>query len=147
MTQKGRLVLISLLVLIISFSTASMLMAQEKIGVIEPQKILFQHPKFAATQQRVKSILTAKQNEAKTAIEAETDNKKKAEIYSTKKQEAAMEEQKIMAPLFKEIELAVRKVAKAKNITLVLDKAQVFFGGLDITNDVIQELKKDSTGN
>ena len=147
MTQKGRLVLISLLVLTISFSTASMLMAQEKIGVIEPQKILFQHPKFAATQQRVKAILTAKQNEAKTAIEAETDNKKKAEIYSTKKQEAAMEEQKIMAPLFKEIELAVRKVAKAKSITLVLDKAQVFFGGLDITNDVIQELKKGSTGN
>ena len=47
-----------------------------------------------------------------------------------------------MAPLFKDIDLAIRSIAKAKNLTIVLDKAQVFMGGLDITEDVIQELKK-----
>jgi len=147
MVARKRLGLILFLTVLFTLLSTSSIMAQEKIGVIEPQKILFQHPKFGATQQQVKTILTVKQNEAKAAIEAETDNQKKAEIYSTKKQEAAMEEQKIMAPLFKEIELAVRKVAKSKGITLVLDKAQVFFGGLDITNDVIQELQKTNSGN
>ncbi len=53
-----------------------------------------------------------------------------------------MEEQKMMEPLFKDIDLAIRTVAKAKSITVVLDKGQVFFGGTDITEDVIQELKK-----
>jgi len=49
-----------------------------------------------------------------------------------------------MQPLFKDIDLAIRTVAKAKGLTIVLDKTQVFFGGMDITNDVIQELKKQS---
>jgi outer membrane protein len=53
-----------------------------------------------------------------------------------------MEEQKLMEPLFKDIDLAIRTVAKLKSITVVLDKGQVFFGGTDITEDVIQELKK-----
>lgn len=147
MVTKKRLGLILFLTLLLSLLSASAIMAQEKIGVIEPQKILFQHPKFETTQQQAKTIWNVKQNEAKAAMETETDNQKKAEIYSTKRQEAAMEEQKLMAPLFKEIELAVRKVAKSKGVTLVLDKAQVFFGGLDITNDVIQEIQKASSGN
>jgi len=147
MVRKKRLGLILFLTLLVSLLSATAIMAQEKIGVIEPQKILFQHPQFATTQQQAKTIWNVKQNEAKAAMEAEADNQKKAEIYSSKRQEAAMEEQKLMAPLFKEIELAVRKVAKSKGVTLVLDKAQVFFGGLDITNDVIQEIQKTSTGN
>jgi len=47
-----------------------------------------------------------------------------------------------MEPLFKDIDLAIRTVAKAKGVTIVLDKTQVFFGGADITEDVIQEVKK-----
>jgi outer membrane protein len=146
MFRAKKLVSVLAFAVLLSFLGTGVALAAEKIGVIEPQKILFQHPKFAATQQRVKSVLTAKQNEAKIAIEAEKDNNKKAQIYQTKKQEAAMEEQKLMAPLFKEIELSVRTVAKSKGITLVLDKAQVFFGGIDITNDVIQDLKKKNAG-
>ncbi|PIE55361.1 MAG: HlpA protein [Dethiosulfovibrio peptidovorans] len=127
---------------LIAVSFASIAAAQEKVGVIEPQKILFQHPKFDQVTKRVKAVLESKQGEAKSAIEKASDNKKKAEIYATKKQEAAMEEQKLMAPLFKEINLAIRTVAKAKKVTVVLDKAQVFYGGIDLTDDVIQQLKK-----
>lgn len=83
-----------------------------------------------------------KQAEAKAAIEKATDDKEKQKIFSTKRQEAAMQEQKLMQPLFKDIDLAIRTVAKTKGITIVLDKAQVFFGGIDITEDVIQNLKK-----
>ncbi len=50
-----------------------------------------------------------------------------------------------MEPLFKDVDLAMRAVAKAKGITLVLDKGMVFFGGEDITNDIIQELKKSAS--
>jgi outer membrane protein len=142
MLRKNRFVLVAVAVMLIIFASSSVLLAAEKIGVIEPQKILFQHPKFESTRQKVDSVVAVKENEAKSAIQAEADNNKKAEIYQRKRQEAAMEEQKLMAPLFQEIELAVRKVAKSKGITVVLDKAQVFYGGIDLTNDVIQELKR-----
>jgi outer membrane protein len=142
MLRKNRFVLVAVAVMLIIFASSSVLLAAEKIGVIEPQKILFQHPKFESTRQKVDSVVAVKENEAKSAIQAEADNNKKAEIYQRKRQEAAMEEQKLMAPLFQEIELAVRKVAKSKGITVVFDKAQVFYGGIDLTNDVIQELKR-----
>lgn len=132
---------------LLAMSLSSLALANEKIGVIEPQKILFQHPKFEQVTKRVQAVLEVKQNEAKAAIEKATDNKVKAEIYATKKQEAAAEEQTLMAPLFKEINLAIRTVAKAKGVTVVLDKAQVFFGGIDVTEDVIQQLKKMNASN
>jgi len=89
-------------------------------------------------------VVQSKQNEAKMAIDATSNKDEQAKIYRTKRQEAAAEEQKLMQPLFKDIDLAIRTVAKAKGLTIVLDKTQVFFGGMDITNDVIQELKKQS---
>ncbi len=116
--------------------------AQEKVGVIDPQKVLFQHPKFQEVQRQIKSVVDKKQQEARTAIEQTSDNQQKQQIFEKKRQEAAMEEQKLMEPLFKDIDLAIRTVAKLKSITVVLDKGQVFFGGTDITEDVIQELKK-----
>lgn len=116
--------------------------AQEKVGVIDPQKVLFQHPKFQEVQRQIKSVFDKKQQEARTAIEQTSDNQQKQQIFEKKRQEAAMEEQKLMEPLFKDIDLAIRTVAKLKSITVVLDKGQVFFGGTDITEDVVQELKK-----
>ncbi len=74
------------------------------------------------------------------------DNQEKVKIFTQKKQEAAMEEQKLMAPIFKDINLAIRTVAKNKKCTVVVDKAATFFGGLDLTDDVIQEVKKVSAG-
>ncbi|MFA6641437.1 MAG: OmpH family outer membrane protein, partial [Thermovirgaceae bacterium] len=117
-------------------------LAQEKIGVIDPQKVLFQHPKFEQAQKQIKTVVEKKQAEAKDAIDKTSDNNEKQRIFETKRQEAAREEQKIMEPIFKDIDLAIRTVAKAKGVTIVLDKTQVFFGGADVTEDVIQELKK-----
>jgi len=132
-------VAISVLVLVAISGIAS---AQEKIAVIDPQKVLFQHPKFEQAQKQIKTIVEKKQAEAKDAIDKTSDNNEKQRIFEAKRQEAAKEEQRIMEPLFKDIDLAIRTVAKAKGVSIVLDKTQVFFGGADITEDVIQEIKK-----
>lgn len=130
---------LSLLLVVVLAGLAA---AEEKIGVIDPQKVLFQHPKFEQAQKQIKSVVEKKQAEAKAAMDKTTDNNEKQKIFETKRQEAAKEEQKLMEPIFKDIDLAIRTVAKAKNITIVLDKTQVFYGGTDLTEDVIQELKK-----
>ncbi|NLH94905.1 MAG: OmpH family outer membrane protein [Synergistaceae bacterium] len=135
-------VLFPVLVGFILSMAAGIALAEEKIGVLEPQKVLSQHPKMAQVSKQVQAIVQKKQAEAKSAIEKEKDNKKKEEIYKTKRNEAATEEQKLMAPLFKDIDLAIRSVAKAKGLTVVISKTRVFVGGVDITEDVIRELKK-----
>lgn len=144
MVSKKRMVLLAVFSAFILAMAAGVAVAEEKIGVVEAQKVLSEHPKMAQVRKQVESIVQKKQNEAKIAIDKEKDNKKKEEIYKTKRNEAATEEQKLMAPLFKDVELAIRTVAKAKGLTIVISKSQTFLGGLDITQDVIQELKKKS---
>ncbi len=125
-----------------AFLAAGSAFAQDVIGCVNPQKIMFQHPKFESVQKQIKSITDKKQSEAKSAIDKEKDDKKKASIYQEKRQELAKEESKLMAPLFTDINLAIRTVANAKKITVVVDKDAVFYGGTDITDAVVAELKK-----
>ena len=82
-----------------AFLAAGSAFAQDVIGCVNPQKIMFQHPKFESVQKQIKSITDKKQSEAKSAIDKEKDDKKKASIYQEKRQELAKEESKLMAPL------------------------------------------------
>ena len=129
-------------VLFLSLFITGAAFAQDVMGCVDPQRIMFQHPKFEQIQKQVRDVTNKKQEEAKAAIEKETDDKKKAQIFQNKRTEAANEERKLMEPLFKDINLAIRTVANTKKITVVVDKGAVFFGGTDITDDVIAQLKK-----
>ena len=142
MVSCKKMILLSVLSAFILAMAAGAALAGEKIGVIEPQSVLSQHPKMPQVKKQIQAILQKKQEEAKAAIEKEKDNNKKAEIYQTKQNEAAAEEQKLMAPILKDMDQAIRNVAKAKGLTVVIDVAQALMGGVDITNDVVAELKK-----
>ena len=47
-----------------------------------------------------------------------------------------------MEPVNKQIEDAVKAVADAKGLSVVLNKDTVVYGGTDITQDVIKKLSK-----
>jgi len=127
---------------VFSLAAVGVAAAQDVIGCVSPQKIMFQHPKFQQVQKQIKDMSDSKQRETKAAIDKESDDKKKREIYQTARQALANEEAKLMEPLFKDINLAIRTVANAKKITVVVDKDAVFYGGIDITDAVIAELKR-----
>ena len=133
---------VSIIAVAAAIFMAGSALAADVIGTISTQKIMFQHPKFEQVQKQLKDISSTKQKEAQSAIDKETDDKKKAQIYQSKRQELAKEEQKLMEPLFKDINLAIRTVANQKKLTVVVDKEAVFFGGVDITDAVLTELKK-----
>jgi outer membrane protein len=56
--------------------------------------------------------------------------------------EMRQEESKIMTPILKEVNDTIAKVAKSKGITIVFNKALVYYGGVDLTPDVITALKR-----
>ena len=70
-------------------SVGAAVATEEKVGGIDPQKVLFQHPKYEQTLKQVKAIADKKQGEAKTAIDKETDNNKKAQIFQKMRKEIA----------------------------------------------------------
>ncbi|HOO87812.1 MAG TPA: OmpH family outer membrane protein [Synergistales bacterium] len=138
-------ILLSLALLLIC-SSAVLASANEKIGVIDSQKIIFQHPRFEAVTKQLQQISQKKENEMKMAVDKESDQNKKAQIFNTKRNEFAQEEAKLMQPIFQEAQVAVRTVARLKGVTVVIEQSAVYFGGIDITDDVIQELKKKAAG-
>lgn len=118
--------------------------AEERVGGIHPQSVLFRHPNYEKTLKQIESIANNKMNVADEAIKKAEGDDKKRELFQNVRREIAEEEQKLMQPLFDDIERAIRTVATQKQITVVIDSASLFYGGIDITDDVVQELKKQS---
>ncbi|MBQ7544838.1 MAG: OmpH family outer membrane protein [Synergistaceae bacterium] len=112
------------------------------VGIVDRGEILNNHPRLNQVRQELANIARQKENEAKAAADKETDTAKKAQAVQAKRMELAQEEQKLMAPIYRDCEQAVREVAVRKKLTLVLDKFVVLIGGEDITQDVIQQLAK-----
>jgi outer membrane protein len=81
---------------LLALTAGSVFAAEEKVGGIDPQRVLFQHPKYEQTLEQIKMIADNKQKEAKEAIDKEADNNKKAEIFQEMRKEVAVEEQKLM---------------------------------------------------
>ena len=148
MSEKKRYLLLGVLALVaVMWVIPSAFAAEEeRIGGIDPQSVLFQHPQYEQTLRQIRNIADQKQNEAKVAIDREPNDERKAELFRRMRMEIAEEEQKLMQPLFMEIDRAVRTVAVARQITVVVDKTALFYGGIDITEDVVLELRKVSAG-
>ena len=116
--------------------------AVDSVGVIDMYEVTNNHPKMNDAKAQLATISRQKETEAKAAADKESDPAKKAQIVQAKRMELAREEQKIMDPIFRDCQRAVREVAVNKKLTLVLNKSVVLIGGSDITQDVIQQLSK-----
>ena len=116
--------------------------AGDVIGVIDSQLIVTRHPSFETTVKQMQQMMTQKENEARTAVDQEPDQEKKLQIMQTKRMEAAREEQRLMEPIYRDCQEAVRVIARQMNVTIVLEKSSVYFGGQDITDYVIQQLSR-----
>ena len=116
--------------------------ASESVGIVDRGLILDNHPGLNQARQQLANIARQKENEAKAAADKETDTAKKAQAVQAKRMELAQEEQRLMAPIYRDCEQAVREVAVKRKLTLVLDKFVVLIGGVDITQDVIQQLSR-----
>ena len=112
------------------------------VGVVDRGLILDSHPGLNEARQQLANIARQKENEAKAAADRETDTAKKAQAVQAKRMELAQEEQRLMTPIYQDCEQAVREVARKRNLSLVLDKFVVLIGGIDITQDVIQQLSR-----
>ncbi|MDR1133477.1 MAG: OmpH family outer membrane protein [Synergistaceae bacterium] len=112
--------------------------ASDKIGFIDTQRILVAHPKYAESQKYVDEFITKKSDEARAAAENEPDPQKRMLIIDTARQESGMEEMRIMNPLTADINKIIESVAKTKGVTVVVEKVYIFFGGVDLTDDVVK---------
>ena len=88
--------------------------AVDSVGVIDMYEVTNNHPKMNDAKAQLATISRQKETEAKAAADKESDPAKKAQIVQAKRMELAKEEQKIMDPIFRDCQQAVREVAVNK---------------------------------
>ena len=116
--------------------------AADNVGVVDIDEVTNNHPGMANARQQMSNLSRQKENEARAAADKESDNAKKAQVVQQKRMELVQEQQKLMEPIFRDCQQAVREVAANKKLSLVLNKSVVLIGGVDITQDVIQRLQR-----
>ena len=113
----------------------------DTVGYIDDVRVLSQFSKFQQAQKQLEELDKKKSSAAKAEFDKETDEVKKKNIVEKLQMEMREEEAKLMTPVFKELNDTVAEVAKQKGVTLVMNKVLVYFGGVDLTMDVINALK------
>jgi outer membrane protein len=113
----------------------------DTLGVIESQKVLYQHPNFELVVKQIGENGRKKEAGIQKALEKTMDLDEKRRIFEENAREMREEEARLMRPIDKECQDAVQAVAQKKKITVVLEKNSAYFGGVDITEEVIQQLK------
>lgn len=125
------------------------------IGYVDTAKVLMSYQGAKSAQGQMQAELQAYQKafveRQKKIAEAQKAGKSQAEIQKMTeqfekelaplKQKAMGLEQKLSASVKTKIEGVIHRVAAQKKCDLVLDKAAVLHGGIDITADVIKALK------
>lgn len=151
MVLSKKVLLLSVAALLFVLAVASVASAAAKapaaatdtVGVVDIDEVTNSHPGMADARQKMSDLSRQKENEARTAADKESDTARKAQVVQSKRMELVQEQQKLMEPIFRECQQAVREVAANKKLTLVLNKSVVLIGGVDITQDVIQRLQKN----
>jgi outer membrane protein len=94
---------------------------------------------FAAAQQQLAAFRdqTARQFAAATAGKSNAD---KQRIFNDYNQKLAAKQHELFDPLLARAQTAIAYVAAGKNLSIVVDKQIVIYGGTDITKDVLDTL-------
>jgi outer membrane protein len=127
--------------MILSFSAVAADAASDKIGFIDPQRVLEAHSKYEASQKQIDEFIKAKTEEARASAEKETDADKRMQIIAAARRESGQEDLKVMQPILDDINKVIESVAKAKGVTIVIERVFVFYGGVDLTDDVVKGVK------
>jgi outer membrane protein len=163
-------ILLSLIVAAFIIWAESAAGAADTVGVVNSQKILFQHPGFddatrillylsrptegnpitlieSEKDADTKRLLTkfidliTEFSELDRALAAEKDLEKKTRLSEARQEKLAQREGELMTPILQECRKVLETVMKNKKMTVVLEVGSVYLGGTDITEDVIQQLK------
>jgi outer membrane protein len=116
--------------------------APSEIGFVD-QTVLDSLPKVkAANDQMVQFQATQKTLFAPQIEAAKGDPTKQQQIYAAYQKTVTDKETELLKPLVDATKTATADVARKKNLILVVDRADILSGGMDITTDVQSELSK-----
>lgn len=110
------------------------------VGVVTWQVLMMQHPDM----QMIKAAMDNEVQVAKTEFEEKAkglSQEEQQKLYMQYQERLSNRERELMKPLFDKINTAIKKIADAKGLSIVVDKQGVLYGGTDITEEVMKSYK------
>lgn len=105
------------------------------IGVVNYQFLVSQHPDIVAAQQAMDKVVA----QAKSDFDAKSagmNEQEKQALYLQLQQGIQQKNEELLAPINDKIMAAIKSVATAKGLAVVVNQGTPVYGGQDITNDV-----------
>lgn len=110
------------------------------IGYVDMQKALDNHPSRPASEKALQEFFQAKQREFQDRSKS-LSAVQRQELDRQLQQQFVQKREELLGGLDKDIRAAVTKVAKDRGFGIVLDRSAVLYGGTDLTDAVITQLR------
>ena len=111
------------------------------IGYIDTRKAMQAHPDMAGVEATMQTEMANAQQEF-DAKAKDLPEQEKQRYYVQLQQRLQQKEAELINAIITKIEASVEKVAKAKDLAVVVERNSVIYGGVDITDDVIKDFSK-----
>ena len=125
-------------VALVSGGTASAA-ASSNIGIVDYQKVVTSSPSFQAYTDQMQ-VEEAKTKQDFDQNSAKMSDKEKEAYFNQLKQWLQTKQQDLLKGVIDKVNAIIKTVAEDKGLSAVLDKNQVFYGGTDITDDVMKKI-------
>ncbi len=109
------------------------------IGVVNYSAFFRDLPEIKKVTDQMKAEVEAAQKDFATKSKAMNDQQKQ-QLGTQIQQQLMTKDQELIKPVTDKVEVAIKAVADAKGITVVMEKSNIIFGGQDITDEVFKKL-------
>jgi len=117
------------------------------IGFVKLQEALLKHPKAKDSFAELQKFKAEREKDIQLKIQGKklTDKEKEQINALAQKYEQEIQEKdnELTKVLFADIQSVIKEVATSKGLTVVVDAQAILYGGVDITQDVIDKLKSN----
>lgn len=111
------------------------------LGFVNLSAVFSAYPGIGEAQKTLQDEQTKLQEEF-TTKSASMSDADKTKLQQELNQELIKKQMEVMQPIQKKVSAAIEKAAKAKGIHQVIKAEEILYGGLDITQDVTDIIKK-----
>ncbi|MDU4960925.1 MAG: OmpH family outer membrane protein [Sporomusaceae bacterium] len=112
------------------------------IGKVNTQTLMTSHPDYAAAVEAMKKEEEQAANDFKEKTAAMNSDQEKQAYGAQLQQRLQMKEKELITAIQDKVNKAIKDVADAKGLTVVLPEQVVVYGGQDITQDVVKKFSK-----
>jgi outer membrane protein len=139
-SHRAPIVMGTVLALLVGFAPQVLATDISAIGFVD-QSALGQLQPFVAAQQEFAQYQRGLASQFQAAIKGKSPAQQQ-QIYQSFNSQAASKQRELFGPLLARAQASIASVAANRGLSVVVDKTIVIYGGLDITQDVINMLNQ-----